>query len=157
MHQPVASGPPIGPVQPKSTAAVCVSMTGWGILTLILTLSLLLSTIAFTINFSMQNEDLSSQMVVLTGHRTRDWSSANSYSMHSSDEDRYTRLYVCMLSADFTVPDNPTYSSLQDFRDKAKNHHDCGAESDGGWPRTTASSGVSMLILSQTSTRVTCF
>ncbi len=132
---PASDQPQYMPIKNKSAAATCVSITGWGILTLILTLSVLLSTIAFTIVLSMQTEDVSSQMVVLTGHRTRDWSSANSYSMHSSDEDRYTRLYVCMLSAEFIVPDNPTYSSLQDFRDKAKNHHDCGAESDGGWPR----------------------
>ena len=119
----------------KSTAAKCISITGWGILTLILTVAVLLTTVAFTINFSMLGADISSQMVVLTGHRTRDWSSANSYSMHSAVEDRYSRLYVCMMSADILVPGNPTYSSLVDFRDKAKHHHDCGTESDGGWPR----------------------
>ena len=83
----------------------------------------------------MLNSDVSSQMVVFTGHRTRDWSTANSYSMHSSGEDRLTRLYVCMQSAGIKNPDDPTYSSLGDFREKVKTKKDCGAESDGGWPR----------------------
>jgi hypothetical protein len=121
--------------QQGSYCADCVAITGYGIFTLILTLTVLLSTIAFAINFSMLSGNVSSQMVVLTGHRTRDWSTANSYSMHPSGEDRLTRLYVCMQSAGIKNPDDPTYSSLGDFRDKAKKKVDCGAESDGGWPR----------------------
>lgn len=123
------------PEKEKSKCASCVTVTWWGIVTLILTLIVTLSTVALTIQMSMLNNDISSQMVVLTGHRTRDWSSANSYSMHSTGEDRYTRLYVCMRSAEIINPDNPVSSSLGDYRDKARTKHDCGAESDGGWPR----------------------
>lgn len=119
----------------KNGCSRCITMSAHVCGTLTITLLVMLSTVAFTINFSMQNEDVSSEMVVLTGHRTRDWSSANSYSMHSSEEDRYTRLYVCMVSAGITAPNKPAYASLGDFRDKAKLHYDCGAESDGGWPR----------------------
>lgn len=136
MNPPPQQQPPPAIKGPnESTCAKCVVISGVGIFTLILTLTVLLSTIAFAINFSMLNSDVSSQMVVLTGHRTRDWSTANSYSMHPSGEDRLTRLYVCMQSAGIKNPDDPTYSSLGDFRDKAKKKVDCGAESDGGWPR----------------------
>jgi hypothetical protein len=55
--------------------------------------------------------------------------------MYASDEDQYTRLYVCMKASGVTVPGDPAISAIGDFRAAAKNYYDCGAASDNGWPR----------------------
>ena len=107
----------------------------WGYFLILMVITMAIVTVAFTISLSNQSENVSDQMVVNTGHRTRDWSSANSYSMHSSDEDQYTRLYVCMKASGITVPGDPKIDAIGDFRDAARNHHNCGEESDRGWPR----------------------
>jgi hypothetical protein len=106
-----------------------------GILLLIMVAVVAIVTFSFTISFSNQSSDVAGGMMVLTGHRTRDWTSTNSYSMYSSDEDQYTRLYVCMKASGITVPGDPVIPSIGDFRAAARKHHDCGAASDGGWPR----------------------
>ena len=104
-------------------------------LLLLLVISAVAVTIAFTIALSNQSSGVSSHMIILTGSRTRDWSTPNSYSMNSFDEDQHTRLYVCMKSADITVPGDPEIDALGEFRAAAQNYHDCGSESDRGWPR----------------------
>lgn len=120
----------------KSSMNYTTFVKGYGgILLLLMVAVVAIVTISFTISLSNQNSDVSSEMVVLTGHRTRDWSSMNSYSMYSSDEDQYTRLYVCMKASGISVPGDPAIQSIGDFRAAARNHYDCGAASDGGWPR----------------------
>lgn len=108
--------------------------TGWMLL-LLLVICVVAVTIAFTIAMSNQSSGVSSHMIVLTGRRTRDWSTPNSYSMNSFDEDQHTRLYICMKAADITVPGDPEIKALGEFRAAVKNHHDCALESDRGWPR----------------------
>lgn len=74
-------------------------------------------------------------MVVNTGHRTRDWATANSYSMNAFGEDQQTRLYVCMRSAGVLAHPTVVPDSIGNYRALAKTTFDCGTESDGGWPR----------------------
>jgi hypothetical protein len=107
----------------------------WGYFLILMVTSMAIVTVAFTVSLSNQSDNVSDQMVVNTGHRTRDWSSANSYNMHSPDEDQYTRLYVCMKASGITVPGDPKIDAIGDFRDAARNYHNCGEESDRGWPR----------------------
>jgi hypothetical protein len=125
-----------------------------GILTLILTVAVLLTTVAFTINFSMLGADISNQMVVLTGHRTRDWSSANSYSMHSAVEDRYSRLYVCMMSADIFVPGSPRTRPSWIVGTRLNNTTIAARRATGGGPRDY---GFLRRISTPPSTKATCF
>lgn len=141
---PVFTVNPVNPVnqpQPPSQPGLVSPPTStcvrglWGYFSIMIVLSMAVVTVAFTISLSNQSDSISSQMVVHTGHRTRDWSSANSYSMHSSDEDQYTRLYVCMKASGITVPGDPKIDAIGDFRDAARNHYNCGEESDRGWPR----------------------
>jgi hypothetical protein len=94
-----------------------------------------LITIIFTIVLSNQESGVSSHMIVHTGRRTRDWSSVNSYSANTFDGDQHTRLYICMKAADIRVPDDPNIEEIGNFITAAKNHHNCGQESDRGWPR----------------------
>ena len=104
------------------------------ILTILYTILFAGLTVGLTLMFSFTNSpDTASSMVVLTGHRTRDWSAPNSYSMHSASEDHHTRLYSCMMQAGIT---RGTFrSTLGEFRQDAKAYYNCGLESDMGWPR----------------------
>lgn len=103
-------------------------------ITLIITVAMVGCTIAFAYILSSTDNYTSSQMLVHTGRRTREWNTANSYSMNVFGNDPHTRLYVCMKSANVsvgeTVPD-----SIGRYRALAKSHHDCTGDSDGGWPR----------------------
>ncbi len=102
---------------------------------LVLVIAIVAVTISITAVASRQSPDVSSHMIVRTGHRTRDWSSGNSYSMHSLDDNHLTRLYVCMKSSGIAVPNDPNIGNFMEFRTAAKNYHDCGLKSDRGWPR----------------------
>ena len=104
------------------------------ILTLLFTVLFAGMTVGFTLMYSFTNSaDTASSMVVMTGHRTRDWSAPNAYSMHSLNEDHHTRLYACMMQAG--IRKDNFRSTLQDFRQDAKAHFNCGPQSDMGWPR----------------------
>ena len=123
---------------PTPTEAHCCAKfaisTSLALITLLFTVGAAVLTVAFTISLSSTSVDFSSHMLVLTGHRTRDWSTANSYSMNSMEEDQYTRLYVCMKASGVTVT-GESIASIGDFRETARTKHDCGMKSDGGWPR----------------------
>ena len=108
--------------------------TSYTFITVLYTVAAVVLTVAFTVSLSSTTADFSSHMLVLTGRRTRDWSTANSYSMSSAEEDQYTRLYVCMKASGVTVP-GESIASIGDFRETARAKHDCGMRSDGGWPR----------------------
>ncbi len=79
------------------------------------------------------------QFLVLTGQRTREIRSLNSYSMQAVlGDDPKTRLYLCMMQAGIGqgALDCPTSTSVVGFRDCLKRiGKDCGAFSDGGYPR----------------------
>jgi hypothetical protein len=102
---------------------------------LVLVIAVVGVTIAITAVASNQSPDVSSHMIVRTGHRTRDWSSGNSYSMNSVDDNHLTRLYVCMKSAGIRVPNDPNIDTFSEYKTAAKSFYDCGPKSDRGWPR----------------------
>jgi hypothetical protein len=106
-------------------------------LTILYTIFIATLTVALTIKFSLfTSADASSSMVVRTGHRTRDWTAPNAYSMHSLNEDHHTRLYSCMQQVGIKkVGDVEFRTTLDGFRQDAKAFHNCGLESDRGWPR----------------------
>lgn len=92
-------------------------------------------TITIAVVASKQSPDVSTHMIVRTGHRTRDWSTGNSYSMNSLDDNHYTRLYVCMKAAGIAVPTDPSIETFGEYKTAARSYHDCGPRSDRGWPR----------------------
>lgn len=101
--------------------------------TVIITVAMVGCTVAFAYILSSKDNYTSSQMLVLTGRRTRDWTTTHSYSMNVFGNDPHTRLYVCMKSAGVSVSDT-TIESIGAYRSEAKKK-DCTLESDGGWPR----------------------
>jgi hypothetical protein len=106
-------------------------------LTILYTIFMVAVTVGLTINYSLfTTPDVASSMVVLTGHRTRDWTAPNSYSMHPLNEDHHTRLYSCMQQAGITKVGTREFKTTVDgFRRDAKDFYNCGLESDRGWPR----------------------
>jgi len=112
---------------------------GWVqvVLTSFVTFMVAITTIALTAYISNSGSaDTASSMLVLTGHRTRDWSSPNSYVIQSPNADHHTRLYSCMMQAGIDRVGNMQFrTTLKDFRVDAKAHYNCGLESDRGWPR----------------------
>ena len=93
---------------------------------------------ALSLNF---DGDFASQLTVLTGVRTRDWSAPNAYSMGSFQEDEHTRLYVCLKQHDLAAPAVSSVLSLAQYRDSLKGYfndtakRNCELESDFSWPR----------------------
>ena len=106
---PSSSRPLSNPSQSNMQQMPDSNARGWSwMLMLLLVISVVAVTIAFTIALSNQNSGVANHMTVPTGRRTRDWSSTNSYSMNTFEEDQHSRLYVCMKAADITVPDDPS-------------------------------------------------
>ena len=122
------------PQKEEFTCTKCLGTTFTMAITATLSLGMLACTVAFAVVLSSKNADVSSDMLVFTGRRTRDWTTANTYSMNSAGDDRFTRLYVCMKSAGVVVP-GFTGDSFAAYRIAAKQRYDCGLESDFGWPR----------------------
>ena len=89
--------------------------------------------------FPSKDPSYTNQFLVLTGQRTRDLRSLNSYSMQMVlGDDPKTRLYLCMMQAGIGLgaQDCPKSTSVVGFRDCLKSiKKDCEASSDGGFPR----------------------
>ena len=102
-------------------------------------LGLVGAVIAVGITVSLQDGALSSQTIVLTGVRTRDWNAPNAYSMHGRLEDEHTRLYACMKQSKFVGGSSASLSSsLEDYRIqmiKFFGARNCDSESDNSYPR----------------------
>lgn len=131
--EPAAAQAAAAPKNPPSSFTNCCQGMFALIFTLILVIGVVSCTVVFAVLLSRQSNDVSTQMVVFTGRRTRDWTTANSYSMHSFEEDQYFRFYVCMKSAGIQVPGNP--DTIGNYKDAVKQKHDCSPESDRGWPK----------------------
>ena len=133
IHVQQTPGPGVGLVGAQESESR--GFKGCWLLMLLLVMVVVLITIIFTIVLSNQESGVSSHMIVHTGRRTRDWSSVNSYSANTFDGDQHTRLYICMKAADIRVPDDPSIEEIGRYITEAKDHHNCGQESDRGWPR----------------------
>lgn len=90
--------------------------------------------------YSNKDSSISSQMVVMTSERSRDWSSPNAYSMHYQSMDEHSRLYLCMQQTGLTTVDATLSQSLNVYREHIKKFftskgRNCDAESSNTWPR----------------------
>jgi hypothetical protein len=127
------AAPATNATEKSSSAATCCQSVFALFATLTVVIGVVVCTVVFAVVLSRQSNDVSTQMLVYTGRRTRDWSTANSYSMHSFEEDQYSRFLVCMKSAGIQIPGNP--ETMSDYRDQFKKKYDCSSQSDRGWPR----------------------
>ena len=132
-----------------SSCYACAKGSALNVVFFISTLVPAAAVVVLGIILSVQGSDLSSQMIVLTGVRTRDWASANAFAMTApgfsngadSNEDEHTRLYACMKQTGISVNGGADLSSpLYDYREDVLafmqgNNRSCEAESDWGWPR----------------------
>jgi hypothetical protein len=131
--------PDLKKANPTTMSAMSVINAIMKVLAPLFTLLLVAASFVALGLFSGKDPTYTNQFLVLTGQRTRDLKSLNSYSMQMVlGDDPKTRLYLCMMQAGIGQgeQDCPKSTSVVGFRDCLKSiKKDCGAFSDGGLPR----------------------